>query len=136
TVKNSLVKADFTASPTSGAAPLNVQFTDKSTGSPNNWFWDFGDGYTSAGVKDPAHTYQYGGKYTVTLSVTLGEEVDRMVKSDYITVVGGVQPTTTPSPIDPTNITLYSGWNFVSVARTLADTSANASIIFKNVPTG
>lgn len=136
TVKDSLVKADFTGTPTSGAAPLKVQFTDKSTGSPNNWFWDFGDGYTSAGVQNPSHTYQFGGKYTVTLSVTLGEEVDRMVKKDYITVVGGPQPTNTPSPLDPTKIQLYSGWNFISVARTLADTATNASQVFGNVPTG
>ncbi len=136
TVKDSLVKADFTAAPTSGAAPLKVQFTDKSTGSPNNWFWDFGDGFTAAGVQNPSHTYQFGGKYTVTLSVTLGEEVDRMVKKDYINVVGGPQPTTTPSPLDPTKIQLYSGWNFISVARTLADTASNASQVFGMVPTG
>jgi PKD repeat protein len=136
TVKDSLIKADFIGSPTSGAAPLKVQFTDRSTGSPSNWFWDFGDGYTSAGVKDPSHTYQFGGKYTVTLSVTLGEEVDRMVKKDYITVVGGPQPTITPSPLDPTKIQLYSGWNFISVARPLADADANASTVFRNVPTG
>jgi hypothetical protein len=59
-----------------------------------------------------------------------------MVKKDYITVVGGPQPTTTPSPLDPTKIQLYSGWNFISVARTLADTASNASQIFANVPTG
>jgi PKD repeat protein len=135
-VKDSLVKADFSATPTSGAAPLKVQFTDKSTGSPNNWFWDFGDGFTAAGVKDPSHTYQYGGKYTVTLSVTLGEEVDRVVKKDYINVIGGVQPTTTPSPINTSQVQLYSGWNFVSVARALADSAANASIVFRTVPTG
>jgi len=136
TVKDSLVKADFIGTPTSGPAPLKVQFTDKSTGSPSNWFWDFGDGYTAAGVQSPSHTYQFGGKYTVTLSVTLGEEVDRMVKKDYITVVGGPQPTITPSPIDPTKIQLYSGWNFISVARTLADSAGNASQVFGNVPTG
>jgi PKD repeat protein len=135
-VRDALIKADFIGSPTSGAAPLKVQFTDKSTGSPNNWFWDFGDGFTSAGVQNPSHSYQFGGKYTVTLSITLGEEVDRMVKKDYITVVGGPQPTHTPSPLDPTKIQLYSGWNFISVARPLADAYANASVVFRNVPTG
>ncbi|MEW1939569.1 PKD domain-containing protein, partial [Pseudarthrobacter sp. NPDC080037] len=38
--------ASFTASPTSGTAPLNVSFTDTSTGSPTSWAWDFGDGGT------------------------------------------------------------------------------------------
>ena len=39
--------ASFTASPTSGTAPLNVQFTDTSTGAPTSWAWTFGDGGTS-----------------------------------------------------------------------------------------
>src|SRR4051794_13240465 len=33
--------AGFTASPTSGVAPLSVSFTDTSTGSPTAWSWDF-----------------------------------------------------------------------------------------------
>ncbi|HWQ63490.1 MAG TPA: DUF3821 domain-containing protein [Methanospirillum sp.] len=136
TVKDSSINADFSAAPTSGAAPLKVQFSDKTTGSPTNWFWDFGDGSTSTGVQNPVHTYQFGGKYTVTLTATLGDEVDREAKKDYIQVAGGVQPTLTPAPIDPTNITLYSGWNFVSVARTLSDSASNASDVFGRVPTG
>ncbi|NIQ09984.1 MAG: PKD domain-containing protein, partial [Gammaproteobacteria bacterium] len=40
--------ADFAASPTSGTAPLTVNFTDLSSGSPTSWSWDFGDGGTSA----------------------------------------------------------------------------------------
>jgi len=136
TVREPKIKADFIASPTSGAAPLSVKFQDKSTGSPTNWFWDFGDGYTSAGVKDPTHVYQYGGKYTVTLTITLGDEIDRAVKKDYISVIGGPQPTPTIGPYDPTKIQLYSGWNFISVARTLADGYSNARSVFKDVPTG
>jgi len=136
TVKESSIDADFSAAPTSGAAPLKVQFTDRTTGSPSNWFWDFGDGSTSTGVENPVHTYQFGGKYTITLTATLGDEVDREVKKDYIQVAGGAQPTITPAPIDPSNITLYSGWNFVSVARTLSDSASNASDVFGNVPTG
>lgn len=135
-VRDPLIKADFFASPTSGAAPLSVKFSDKSTGSPTNWFWDFGDGFTSAGVKDPSHVYQYGGKYTVTLTITLGDEIDRAIKKDYITVIGGPQPTPTIGPYDPTKIHLYSGWNFISVARTLADGYSNASAVFRDVPTG
>ena len=35
--------AAFSASPTSGKAPLNVKFTDKNTGLPEKWKWSFGD---------------------------------------------------------------------------------------------
>ncbi len=34
---------DFSGSPTSGVVPLQVQFTDESTGTPTGWAWYFGD---------------------------------------------------------------------------------------------
>jgi hypothetical protein len=35
--------ADFSGTPNTGPAPLQVQFSDESTGSPTNWAWYFGD---------------------------------------------------------------------------------------------
>jgi PKD repeat protein len=61
----------FTASTTSGTAPLPVQFTNTSSGSPTSWSWDFGDG-TTATVQNPAHTYTAPGTYTVTLTAGNG----------------------------------------------------------------
>jgi PKD repeat protein len=61
--------ASFTASPTSGAAPLTVQFTDTSTGSPSAWSWSFGDGTTST-AQNPTHTYTDPGSYTATLTAS------------------------------------------------------------------
>src|SRR5690606_10272909 len=57
------------ASPLEGLAPLTVQFTDTSTGSPTKWEWDFGDGGKSTS-KNPSHTYSGAGTYTVKLTVT------------------------------------------------------------------
>src|SRR6478672_4851907 len=57
--------ASFNASTTSGTAPLNVQFTDTSTGSPTSWAWTFGDGATSSS-QSPSHTYA-AGTFTATL---------------------------------------------------------------------
>jgi PKD repeat protein len=63
--------ASFTTSPTSGTAPLAVQFTDTSTSSPTSWSWDFGDGGTSA-VQNPSHTYAAAGTYTAKLVASNG----------------------------------------------------------------
>jgi len=38
-----VIVANFTSNVTSGSAPLPVQFTDTSTGSPDEWAWYFGD---------------------------------------------------------------------------------------------
>jgi trimeric autotransporter adhesin len=61
--------AEFSATPTSGPAPLATTFTDLSTGSPTSWAWDFGDGTTST-AQNPSHTYTAPGTYTVSLTVT------------------------------------------------------------------
>ena len=75
----------FSASPTSGKAPLKVQFTDKSTGSSTSWSWKFGDG-TSSTTRNPVHTYTKKGKYTVSLTAgnSLGSNTNTM--PGYITV--------------------------------------------------
>jgi PKD repeat protein len=59
----------FTATPVSGNAILNVQFTDTSTGGPLAWNWSFGDG-TFSEAKNPFKSYSTLGKYTVNLTVT------------------------------------------------------------------
>jgi len=61
--------ANFTAEPLTGTAPLSVTFTDASTGDPQFWKYDFGDGFTS-GSRNPGHTYRWPGTYTVKLTVT------------------------------------------------------------------
>jgi PKD repeat protein len=80
-------KADFAAAPTTGAAPLQVAFTDTSTGSPTSWAWDFGDGATAT-TADPTHTYAVDGSYTVTLTATNAAGSDSVVRTDAVTVSG------------------------------------------------
>jgi PKD repeat protein len=62
-------KANFSAAPASGKAPLQVNFTDKSTGLVTGWLWKFGDGATSTD-ESPDHTYEKPGTYTAKLTVT------------------------------------------------------------------
>ncbi|MCU0285994.1 MAG: M28 family peptidase [Acidobacteria bacterium] len=87
---NGIVVANFTASPTSGVAPLNVTFTDQSTGA-TSWSWNFGDSGTST-VKNPVHTYTAAGTYTVALTVSNGSTNDTETKVNYITVTGPQPP--------------------------------------------
>ncbi len=80
--------ADFIGSPTTGTAPLAVQFTDQSTNGTNpitNWSWNFGDGATS-NAQHPNHTYTASGLYTVTLVVSDGSLSDTMTRVEYIEV--------------------------------------------------
>jgi YVTN family beta-propeller protein len=77
--------AAFSATPTSGTKPLKVQFTDKSTGSPTSWKWDFGDKSTST-TRNPAHKYTKAGKYTVSLTVKNAAGSNTKKISNFITV--------------------------------------------------
>jgi outer membrane protein assembly factor BamB len=77
--------ARFAADVTSGMMPLTVYFTDKSTGSPALWKWDFGDGATSF-VQNPVHVYTKSGKFTVVLKITKGTKSDQLKKAAMITV--------------------------------------------------
>ncbi len=77
--------AGFVATPLTGFAPLDVAFTDQSSGSVDTRAWDFGDG-GSATVSAPVHTYTAPGTYTVSLSVTGPGGSDALSRTDYITV--------------------------------------------------
>jgi PKD repeat protein len=78
--------ADFSADPTSGVAPLTVQFTDLSTGNPTSWDWDFGDGTGSSMEQNPTYEYTNPGEYTVSLTVSNDQGSDTEIKGAYITV--------------------------------------------------
>lgn len=55
--------------PRAGVAPLSVTFTDESSGSPDTWLWDFGDGNTSS-LQHPTHNYAVAGVYDVCLTAS------------------------------------------------------------------
>lgn len=61
--------ADFSLTPevTDVYSP-EIEFTDLSI-DPQNWFWQFGDGYTST-EQDPSHVYELPGTYLINLTVT------------------------------------------------------------------
>lgn len=83
---NESVISDFGAAPTSGYATLDVSFVDMS--SPANiyaWYWDFGDNQDST-TRNPTHSYNSSGIYTVKLTATSPDGSDTEIKTNYITV--------------------------------------------------
>jgi beta propeller repeat protein len=79
-------EAAFSGLPVFGFAPLEVNFTDESSGSPSEWIWDFGDGSVST-EQNPNHTFVSGGSYKVTLSVNNSFGTDTIEKPNYVSVL-------------------------------------------------
>jgi PKD repeat protein len=68
-----------------GPAPLSISLRDSSAGSPDRWHWDFGD-RTQSDEQNPVHVYSVPGSYTVTLSVSRGDQKDSIVRKNAIIV--------------------------------------------------
>ena len=101
---------NFSATPTSGASPMNVAFTDTTfTSDPNGiltWSWDFeNDGTPDAFVQNPTHTYTQPGLYSVKLSATdtlHGTQTftrTNYISVDPVTANFTATPTVGPSPL-------------------------------------
>ncbi|MDD2472567.1 MAG: DUF6345 domain-containing protein [Methanoculleus sp.] len=126
--------ADFTASPTSGAAPLTVQFTDMSTGSPTSWAWDFGDTGTSTD-QHPTHIYSSAGTYTVTLNVSNAYGCN--ISAQPLITVTSDQTVMNPTPsfASPNTLILREGKNFVSTPYYLTSGHNTAGTVFPDFGT-
>lgn len=82
--------AAFRATPRVGEAPLAVQFTDTSTGSPRAWRWTFGDGGSST-ERNPRHVYHEIGSYTISLRVSNPAGNSTRTSTRIITVTGPIE---------------------------------------------
>jgi hypothetical protein len=127
------LKADFSAAPLTGIAPLTVQFTDLSTACDVlAWHWDFGDG-SDVYLWNPSHVYRKGGSYTVSLIVTDGTKYNTLVRNNYITVtdpnptITGITPATGANTM-PISITNLAGTNFITGATVRLTRAGSADI--------
>ena len=81
TSANAQLNVSFTSDKTGGCAPLAVHFTNTSYASSSAVYkWDFGNGNTSA-LKDPGAVFLDKKSYTVTLTVTDGNETSSSSKT-------------------------------------------------------
>lgn len=80
--------SNFTADVTTGIAPLTVTFTEDSSGDPESYEWDFGDGSNITSVEASTYVYTYDepGWYSVSLNVTSGNEEAGITRENYIAV--------------------------------------------------
>lgn len=95
----SQVNADFSATPTTGCAPVFVQFTDLSTSSGNITSWSWQLGGTNATAQNPGKAFTTGGTYTICLTVTDDQgNTDTECKTNYISLFDSPQAQLTATP--------------------------------------
>ncbi|WBB80991.1 ThuA domain-containing protein [Micromonospora sp. WMMD882] len=131
--------AKAVGTPTSGNAPLTVQFSSAGTMDPDpgntlTYQWTFGDGATSTAA-NPSHTYTSNGSYTAQLKVT-----DNTGKTGFANVqitVGNTAPVVTITT--PANGGMLTFGDRVSYTVTVSDPGGAAidcSKVFVNPALG
>jgi len=84
---NEPLVAEFTANPIFGTAPLEVQLTDQSSGSPIIWEWDVdGDSIIDYFTANPTHVYTDPGLYSIALTIHNTTSQNSITKTGYVNV--------------------------------------------------
>lgn len=96
-----VLTANFSGEPTTISIGESVSFTDLTFGgTPTSWEWEFEGGTPAVSTEqNPVVTYNNGGTYNVTLTVSDGETTHSKTIENYITV-----------KLPTVNI-LYQDWN-------------------------
>ncbi|GAA4022446.1 hypothetical protein GCM10022631_41210 [Deinococcus rubellus] len=106
---NTAPVANFTVTPASGPAALNVTATNTSSdadaGDTLTYDWDWGDSTPHSSAASPSHTYAAAGTYTLTLKTT-DSHAASSTKTASVTVTVAASTTPTILSVTPTTGTL------------------------------
>ena len=144
---SSPLTAAFEASRATGRAPLEVVFTDTSSGGPTTWEWDFqNDGVVDATGPTPSFVFETGGYYSVRLRVSRDGQSAETVAENMVLVVfatpttASATDTPTPAPPErpapvtapastqppPNNVASFRGHSYLIVTESMSWPEANA----------
>ena len=127
-VMNDAPVAAFSAEPLSSEFyPVQVEFTDESTGVVDEWNWQLvreGQTVATSSEENPTITFTIPGIYTVTLTVKNNGGSNSTTKDNYITIGTGSQ------------FVVEQGWNHVSVPMAVTDNYNTVSKLFNGIQTG
>jgi len=108
---NSPPTARFVASPSSGQAPLFVNFDAASSTDTDGYItaytWSFGDGSAGSGIT-ASHTYSPAGYYSATL-VVRDDEGDTDSVTHAVSVAAPSTPSPSPSPTPGADYSVTAG---------------------------
>ncbi|OPY29363.1 MAG: PKD domain protein [Methanocella sp. PtaU1.Bin125] len=86
----------FVGAPTSGIAPLAVQFTDQSANDPTSWKWEYKQGsgcwVRFSTARNPSYVFTSAGTYSIRLTATNGAGSNTLTKACYIHVNAALKP--------------------------------------------
>jgi gliding motility-associated-like protein len=131
---------DFTSNINSGCEGLEVEFSDLTLNSPDDWEWDFGDGNTSA-VQNPVHIYLNSGVYDVTLKtsklgqcnnmLTLNNEIEVFANPVIQIIADTTYACTVPFNVEFSDATINAvswNWDFGNGTSSVLETPSSIYI--------
>jgi uncharacterized delta-60 repeat protein len=82
-----LPTANFTATNTTGCAPLEVKFSSAASSNTTAWSWQFPGGTpATSAAQNPTVTYAVAGSYAVTLTVSNAAGSHTAMQTNFVTV--------------------------------------------------
>lgn len=124
-----------------GTGKSNVVYPPKSKSDKNrtleitSWLWNFGDGNTST-LQNPSHIYEEGGAYSVSLTISDGNNQNILIKENYIEVEGSQVSATLSGKVTNAIDGQAIAGALVEIDELSGITDAEGNYTIENVPAG